>query len=604
MSSTNNSTRTVKDLGLVSPRVSTFLRNINLGWVRSGQDSLEDVKPSAIQIMMWAALLIMILGLWFGHYADFQIGVDLDDARYIVLARSLVHEDSYGLTNEPGAPQPHRFPIGYPLHLTIVEILAPGNLEAFKVPSLLGILATVSILFWGWPQLFGEKSYWWGIGMTALFALSPLTIDQTRRVMSEPLFMVYFFTGMLVVEGMLREKRGNAPLTILLGVLLTMLVLTRTIGIVIVASIFLYLFLRRGWRSLPLLAAIILVMILMVGFLMAITPADLGDFLPGDYFEDSHASFLVMLGSRFGFIELEDNSVAVETAPGVLEEVETTGRFEFIWREYVVGGLTQHFGKDLRKALIPIGGGLTERRFTQQIGLPWLPVTLGFTLSTVVLFGFGWWIRTRGVTAANLTAVIYLFALFGWVWNDTRLLYPILPQLLFAFLLGVSAIITFLSRFVEHNPSQSGIQRSLISLTVVVILGISVYRSVTLHDTVDYVGDLRARTDWIRETNDEGAVIMTEAPVVDYLYSGHHTVPYPSNISSPEGLEAFLRGRSVDYVLVAPRILWSPDEYIPTLSVTAEKYLPYLDALHQQGAIAQAEIESSGSVLVYRSLHD
>lgn len=197
--------------------------------------------PTKIQIAIWCILFILTVFLSLRDYDSFQLGTWSDDSYYVVLAQSLTHSGQYGLINEPGEqPGAAPFPFGYPLLLTPLVLLFPGNLDALKALSLAATLLNVVLLFWGWPW-FSRQSYWWGIAIVGLYAFSPLTIEHTRMIMSEAVFTTFCLIAMILAEQVVRGNQNRWGSLLLLSVTLALIPLIRTIGMVLVIGILGYL---------------------------------------------------------------------------------------------------------------------------------------------------------------------------------------------------------------------------------------------------------------------------------------------------------------------------------------------------------------------------
>jgi hypothetical protein len=211
--------------------------------------------PNRIQVVIWGALLAVAVILSLKDYQSFQLGTYGDDAFYPVLAQSLVHSDQYGLINVPGdQPGAPPFPFGYPLLLTPFVLLFPDSLDAMKVLSLIATLSNATLLFWGW-HWFSRRSHWWGIAVVGLYILSPLTVTHTRMVMSESVFTTFCLAAMLLAE-QATQRRQNRWWSLLTSVMLTFVAFTRTVGLVLVITVFAYLLFRIGkrvWKELILM---------------------------------------------------------------------------------------------------------------------------------------------------------------------------------------------------------------------------------------------------------------------------------------------------------------------------------------------------------------
>jgi hypothetical protein len=120
---------------------------------------------------------------------------------------------------------------------------------------------------------------------------------------------------------------------------------------------------------------------------------------------------------------------------------------------------------------------------------------------------------------------------------------------------------------------------------IVILALVSTYSSLRIGNSEDYVGDLRARTAWIQANTNASAVLMTETPQIDYLYSERRTVPFPHQITTATALADALRQTGADYILVAPQIRWG-DANNPTYSPETWELLPWIEELERQGKLS------------------
>src|SRR5581483_3816510 len=237
-----------------------YAQNVLLGTVPAMRERSTTAAPSGLQIALWVCVLLASLVLFFYKYSEFQIGAYHDDATYIVLAQSLVHSDTYGLIDRPGEPGSTQFPFGFPLLLSPIVRLFPDNLDALRSISFLATLINISLLFWGWHLFSRRRSYWWGLAIAALFGLSPLVVDESRMVMSEPVFLTFCLVALLLAEQAV-QHRESAAWTLWMGISLFFVLFIRTIGFTLVIPIFAYLFWKRGLSFLKSLLGVALVMV-------------------------------------------------------------------------------------------------------------------------------------------------------------------------------------------------------------------------------------------------------------------------------------------------------------------------------------------------------
>jgi len=566
------------------------MRRRDLSQIEHRNDYSSDT-PTRMQVAVWGALLVATIILSLQDYQAYQLGTHYDDARYVILTQSLIHSDRYGMINVPGQPGSAPYPFGYPLLLTPFGLLFPDNLDALKVLSLIATVLNATLLFWGW-RWFSRRSYWWAIAVVGLHALSPLVIDHTRRVMSEPIFTTFCLAAMLLAEQAARGKQ-NRGWSLLMSVALTFVVFTRTIGVVLVISVFAYLLFvigRRFWKELLL---IVTTMIVLVGLVVGITPVNPKSLLPSNYFNTKEASFLVGLGVITTSVDPSD----LPSSRYTTEDETPTGRGRFdiklLLTDYFIAGTKQHLGEDLRQAILPLGGGPREQIVAERIGIPSLPILVGvFTFGLIVLGYFRWFVQ-EGLSVFNLYAILYSGALFLWVWKGPRLLYPIQAQLHFGFLLGIEAVLSWAAAFRGRTNSVRKFRNGVLASAVFILLLLSVRSSLKIDDSRLHTGDLQARTTWLKANTTPCDIIMTGAPPIDFMYSGRKTVYQPGSLASTGELEDYLAKHGVDYILIAPRIEWQPS-YIPSYSDRTTGLLSLIADL----------ISESRVMLVYSSEQD
>lgn len=555
-------------------------------------------RPDKAQTAIWAVLVVIAVALSLQAFDAYQLGTHFDDARYIILARSLITSDQYGgihLAGQPGIPW---YPFGYPLLLTPFVLQFPENLEASKLLSLAATVANAALLFWGWPW-YSRRSHWWAVAVVALYAFAPLSIDLTRRVMSEPFFLTVCLAALLLTEQAAQGKKTRGW-SFLMGVTLTFVLFVRTIGVVLIACAFAYLLFRTRkalWKELLLTVT---TMVVLLGFVVALTPVELGSLVPTFYlksYEDMSTPLLEEVP--------EPETGSADPTPlshEVDQPVEGSPRIDlsrFVdW--VVIGPLKQHLGKDVRRAILPIGGGVREQAFADRLGLPFLPWLVGFATFGLVAVGCFRWLRQEGLSAFNLFAVVYFGALFLWVWNDPRLLYPILPQLQYAFLLGIEAIFA-LTLFRHRKGLFPKLGKAMMVSIFLVLALVSAYKSLVIDDSRLHAGDMQLRCSWLKANTPPSAIVMTEAPEIDYIYHGRKTVRYPATPASAGELANFLAEHSVDYILVAPETGWQVS-YVPTYSENTVNMLPLIASLVSEGRMTLVYSSEEDWIKVFQVL--
>lgn len=532
----------------------------------TGKTLTQAIAPTRLQIALWVVLMAAALVLFIFKYSEFQIGAHFqDDATYIVLAESLAHSDTYGLIHSPGEILPTHYPVGYPLLLAPFVLLFPGNLDALRFISLAATLVNIALLFWGWRYFGRHRSYWWGLTITAFYALSPVMVDFSRMVMSEPVFLTCCLCAFILAEqaGDGRMMRGWA---VWMALALLFAVLLRTVGVALVVCVFGYIVWKQGLRAWKPLLWVAGGMALLAALIVLLTPVAPGDLLPTTYV-----------------------SQVAQTASDDVSLLQTINPFEKI---------TWYAGSLLRQLLIPIGGGEIEKNFLGALGFTEQPFLVGLFLVGMMTLGWIVWVRYDGVSAFNLFPFIYLGLVYFWDWEGIRFLYPIASQLQFAFLIAIEAVLLWLAKRLPL-PGMRAAPRVLFALVIAAFLLGSVYKSVRLEASTVHVGDMYARTAWLKANTQLGDIVLTEEPIVDYVNSARKTVAYRDEYSSAAELAGDLQNENVKYVLSAPGLWWQPS-YVPQYSDHADRIRPLLDALVAGQQLVPVYNDAENLITVFR----
>jgi hypothetical protein len=547
-------------------------------------------RCAAVRIGVWAVLMLGLAVLALSHYDSFQFGTWKDDATYVVQARALLTPDLRAWLATHGVSA--SFPPGYPLLLAPLVAIFPGNLLVLRLSSLAATLLCATLLYWGWAWFTPWISHRWVIAVTGLYVMSALTIEHTRMVMSEPVFTVLCLLALLLAErGARRGARWGPDLA--LGAVLACSVLVRSVGLILVLTVVAYLAIRQGRRWWPSLAATALGMVAVLTLVVALTPASPADIVPVRYLTDWVGSLSSALA--------HSPPTAVAADPEV-NQATLGDQAQRMFAGLILGGLEQRFGIDVDSLVLPAGGGRNETELASAIRMPWLPAVTSYFVSGLVILGFVACFVRKRATAFVVFGPVYLALTLVWESAGGRLLYPILPQLILAFLLGVDAVWRGLTAVVGRQALTTA--RVPFLILFVVLLGLlSVRESLRLPDTRLFVGDLQARSSWLAANAARSDTLMSPAPAVDSAYTNLRTVAYPAGCPSAEDLTRYLVANQVDFVLVAPDIFWQ-QEYVPTFSEHTECVANALAGLEIERRAKQVFASKGNDIQVFRVPRD
>jgi len=185
--------------------------------------------------------------LWLAHATRHGIGVAPDSVSYIEAARSLGagHGVSTSQENSAEVRPLTRFPPLYPAAIAAIAWLGPDSIDAARwlAIALLGAnVVLVSLLV----SRSAPGARWLPVVGAVLMASSPEIAMIHGTALSEPLFLLLGFSGLLFLSRQIETPKG---LTLLAGSLLIALAfLTRYVGAALVATGILAILLAPGLR--------------------------------------------------------------------------------------------------------------------------------------------------------------------------------------------------------------------------------------------------------------------------------------------------------------------------------------------------------------------
>ena len=511
--------------------------------VRPGPKRSMWPHPTRTQKLAWLLVVLVMLVVILRDY-DSHPAILIDSSRYVVLAQSLLQSPTYGLINGVGAPGQAQYPFGYPFVLAPVVALFPGNFEALRVPSTLATLLNAALLFWGWP-LLSRRSYWWGLVITALCCLSPITVLQARLVLSEAVFLTWLLLVILLAEW--GAHRSPAWWWFLAqGTAATMMVFTRTVGWVMWAGIVIYWLYRKrthAFGELLLLAAVMVGVTALIVTVTAVAPADV---VPNAY---ARQSSVLIRGER------------------VVSGSEPEPYSAFLKRT-----LPRRVSQDLPAAVIPALNSNYVGTLARQWGIWPLLLSLGVLTTLIMALGLvRWWVRD-GPSAFLLAALPYLGLLMAWTWTDRRFLYPIQAQMFYAFLIGLEGCGFGLVRFSRRPQTRRFLKPALMAV-IALMLALFAAVSLAYPDNRVYSRMQHERGQWFRQHTQVTDVIMSSRPQIDYLFTGHRTVDLTDALDfhAPEEFASYLEQQHVRYLIAeSERETWALD---PTSGLPARELI-------------------------------
>jgi 4-amino-4-deoxy-L-arabinose transferase-like glycosyltransferase len=448
------------------------------------------LAPTSFLILL-LLLLPSLLLLW--RFDDMpQFGELHDDSIYYVGAKSLAETQSYSIASLPGEPSQTKYPPLYPLLLSI----------AWRMdPSFPHNLATAAWISWlAWPALLIALAlYCPRLGLTpgrtwillVLMAVNPFCILFSGRLISELFFTVLLLLALLLVDRAAEQDAGTVT-AIAAGIIAGLAYLTRTAGIILLASGFLFLWLRKQRpRAITFAAA-------MLPFILAWTLWGRLHQLPTT--DPDLIYYTSYLGEQF-------NNVTLTSLP------------LFLWKN--LDGLLS---------------GLGSLVLPQVLGVGFLKI-LAEVIAVAMIAGVVRLVRRGDGLHYALFAAMSCVVLLLWHFPpNERLVLPLFPLALAGLLVELEHFFRLMGAGLKHREIGQKVVAGLMiaiavvifagSLTLQVFTGINLIPDATRAQRKANVPN-RAAYAWIRAKTPEDANFFAYFDPLLYLYSGRHAMSHP-----------------------------------------------------------------------------
>ncbi len=412
-----------------------------------------------------------------------------DNAAYIALARSLIEGRGYLELWDP-ATLPHTvYPPAFPGLLALAMLLGLESWAALKLLVVFISAAAVALTVVGLRRAFGA-----GIALVvgAVVAVSPGVVALSHWVLSDVPFWALTVLALWGFERLEAGERGGLAVAVLATVLAYF---TRSAGLPLVAVAALWLSLRRDWRSLAVLAATLLPLILL-------------------WWLRSQAQ---------GGVEYVNQFWMVDPYRPELGRIGAADLVERVWDNNVA----------YMRVHVPI---LLFGRASPALAVPGILVGVAAIV--------GWALRLRRPGLAELFFPLYIGLIYVWpaVWAGDRFFLPALP-------LAVAYAAYALHRAVRRVRPGAAVWVGGGAVALVALIGapsqIEGMRRGQACTTAYRLGspypclpeawrDFFEVAEWTAANLPEDAVVLSRKPRLFYALSGHRGRIYPP---SPEPAE-------------------------------------------------------------------
>lgn len=447
---------------------------------------------------------------------DKVVGLVVDDAWYVMLAKALATGQGYTLINSPTPGIVPFYAPAFPFLLSIFYRISPsfpGNIWLLKSVSIAAMIG-VGILAFNYFRRDRELPTWVAYALALATTIYPaLVFLATSTVMSECVFALAQLGAIVLIERGVKSGQLNSAwrFALLGGVVASFAYLTRPAGIGLLVGAVLYLLKEKLFKQAIIFAAVVAVC---VG--------------PWTIYSRSHAPtpeqraeqganivqpYSTQFWQRVAGQPLS-GKVTLEDIPGRI----TNNLYEIAFYDF--GGLVFY---SLYRPLEP-GDPM---RVPQEARM----ISLFLALLALAGFIFSVWQR---VTLVELVVPLSIGVTLLWGWEQFRLLLPLVPFLLFYLVMGVKLIAwAYQKLYTEPNPRRELIPLLVASwlLLLTALQGnykyIQKLNEVRPTDRVRWVAaydENEAMLKHIGENVPKNEIIATQNPALLHLYTGHKTI--------------------------------------------------------------------------------
>ncbi len=479
------------------------------------QERGYEVMPRrGLAILSGAGVLLLFL-LTYLLSLDRVVGMFVDDAWYVMLAKALATGQGYTLINSPSPGILPLYPPAFPWLLSLAYRLAPQfpqNVWLFKSISIAAMLG-VGIVSYHYFLHYRGLTHYVALGIaTATVVSPPLVFFATTTVMAECVFMLTQLLAIAVIERCVRVgKRGRVWHYALLGATLASFAfLTRSISFALIVAAFVYLVKERLLRA---------ALIFAVGVVLFLGPW----------------MFHVRRHAPTAEQRMEQGGLIVEHY------------MTHFWRKQAgeaysgtasVKDISARILRNTVRILRSEVGAVLAAPLTQLIKYksPRGGEIFVFILSMLAIVGFLSVARER-VTLAEIVVPLSLAIIVAWPWSPQRFVLPLAPFIIFYILIGLQVVHSLYRRLRQTpNPRARWVTAGIVIWCAVAINTLSNGMYIlSLHGpSAERPGRVRnfdeaeAMFKWIRETIPKEEVIATFNPALVHLYTGHKTI-FPDN---------------------------------------------------------------------------
>ncbi|MDX2044425.1 MAG: hypothetical protein SF097_24660 [Acidobacteriota bacterium] len=471
------------------------------------------VMKIALIVALIVCLAIYILRL------DQVVGLFVDDGWYILLAKSLATGQGYSLINSPSPGILPLYPPAFPFLLSLVYRLSPNFPDNVWLLKSVSVAAMMAIGIIGYRYFVKERNLppMLALGICVAAVLSPpLVFMATSTMMSECVFALIFLLTVVVMEKCRRAETISAQMKLAAvgGTLASIAFLTRSIAISVIAAGFLYLLKARLLKPAILFAVIVAALCgpwVIYTRLHAPTAAQQTE--QGGHIVLPYTQQFWQKRAGFGFS-------GTITAAGLPERV--------------FNNIVEVSGRDIGRIIVtPLFEALRDpyqeaQKMSVKQGGRGDTWSLSFVLSLFAVIGLIVVARER-MTMAEFAMPLSLAVTFLWPWETFRFVLPLIPFVIFYFLMGVRGLVQLIQK-----SSGAAAQSKVVMAVAALIVAVNLYGNVSyilkMNNMLDRpqwlqtFDEAETMLKWVKANVPQSDAVASLNPPLVHLYTGHKTI--------------------------------------------------------------------------------
>jgi hypothetical protein len=456
---------------------------------------------------------------------DRVVGLTIDDAWYVLLAKSLATGQGFTVANSPTPGILPLYPPGFPALLSLFYRLSPKFPDNIWLLKSVSIAAMLGMGVLAYRHLITTRKAPPLVALLVALAATlcpPLAFLATSTVMSECVFAFVLMATVVVIERGVRARaagEGGAMRYVAAGgALASYAFLTRSIAVAMIGGVMLYLLKERWIRAaigFGLATALLAGPWVIYSRLHAPTPAQMRE-------QGGHIiqPYTTQFWQRVASVTTSDQITAAELPARVWNNIlEIAGKDVLRVAAAPVYEALRDPYEEARQLLAQQTGGMNSDRTTGTL-------LLSYLLSLFMLIGFAAAVRQRAGCAEFVTPALLLLTVL-WPWETIRFVLPLAPFLLYYLVAGFQTVfrpIAAAARIAPVAVAALILAASLYGHTAYLIKrhGDSLDRPQWMQ-TFD---DVEAMMTWISRNVPQNETLATLNPPLTHLYTGHKTVTW------------------------------------------------------------------------------